>query len=145
MREISALPPTALCWRCDPGCFDFETTEQLEDLSEFVGQTRALDAVRFGITIRREGYNLYVLGPPGVGKRTIVQSFLEKKSADEPTPDDWCYVNNFDDPHQPRALQLPAGRGPKLVQDLEILFEDLHTSIPAALEMEEHRNRLQEV
>lgn len=145
MREMSALPAIALCWRCDSGCFDFETTEQLEDLSEFVGQTRALDAVRFGITIRREGYNLYVLGPPGVGKRTIVQSFLEKKSADEPTPDDWCYVNNFDNPHQPRALQLPAGRGPKLVQDLRILFEDLHTAIPAALEMEEHRNRLQEV
>lgn len=145
MREIPPLPATALRWRCDPECFDFETTEQLEDLSEFVGQTRALDAVRFGITIRREGYNLYVLGPPGVGKRTIVQSFLEKKSADEPTPDDWCYVNNFDNPHQPRALRLPAGRGPKFVQDLGILFEDLHTAIPAALEMEEHRNRLQEV
>lgn len=145
MREIQSLPVTALRWRCDPECFDFETTEQLEDLSEFVGQTRALDAVRFGITIRREGYNLYVLGPPGVGKRTIVQSFLETKSAEEPKPDDWCYVNNFDNPHQPRALRLPAGRGPKLVQDLRSLFEDLQTAIPAALEMEEHRNRLQEV
>jgi len=145
MREIQSLPASALRWRCDPEGFDFQTTEQLEDLSEFVGQTRALDAVRFGITIRREGYNLYVLGPPGVGKRTIVQSFLETKSADEPTPDDWCYVNNFDNPHQPRALRLPSGRGPKLVQDLGILFEDLQTAIPAALEMEEHRNRLQEV
>jgi len=145
MREIQSLPATALRWRCDPECFDFETTEQLEDLSEFVGQTRALDAVRFGITIRREGYNLYVLGPPGVGKRTIVQSFLETKSAEEPKPDDWCYVNNFDNPHQPLALRLPAGRGPKLVQDLRSLFEDLQTAIPAALEMEEHRNRLQEV
>ena len=105
----------------------------------------ALDAVRFGITIRREGYNLYVLGPPGVGKRTIVKSFLEQKSADEPQPDDWCYVNNFDDPHQPRALRLPAGRGGKLVLDLGMLIDDLRTAIPAALEMEEHRNRLQEV
>ena len=73
MQEIQALSPLQLCWRCDPAQFDFETTEQLDDLSEFVGQTRALDAVRFGITIRREGYNLYVLGPPGVGKRTIVK------------------------------------------------------------------------
>lgn len=145
MHEIRSLPATALRWRCDPEGFDFETTEALEELDEFVGQTRALDAVRFGITIRREGYNLYVLGPPGVGKRTIVQSFLEAKSADEPKPDDWVYVNNFDNPHQPRALRLPPGRGPTLVEDLGILFEDLHTAIPAALELEEHRNRLQEI
>jgi len=145
MHEIRSLPATALRWRCDPEGFDFETTEALEELDEFVGQTRALDAVRFGITIRREGYNLYVLGPPGVGKRTIVQSFLEAKSADEPKPDDWVYVNNFDNPHQPRALRLPPGRGPTLVEDLGILFEDLHTAIPSALELEEHRNRLQEI
>ncbi len=144
MQPIQALSPLQLCWRCDPAQFDFETTEQLDDLSEFVGQTRALDAVRFGITIRREGYNLYVLGPPGVGKRTIVKSFLEQKSADEPQPDDWCYVNNFDDPHQPHALRLPAGRGAKLLLDLGILLEDLRAAIPAALQMEEHRSRLLE-
>ncbi len=145
MQELQALAPPQLCWRCDPAQFDFETTEQLEDLGEFVGQARALEAVRFGITIRREGYNLYVLGPPGVGKRTIVKAFLEQKSADEPQPDDWCYVNNFDNPYQPRALRLPAGRGGRLLQDLGILIEDLRTAIPAALQMEEHRNRLQEV
>jgi len=145
MHEIKALSPQQLGWRCDPAHLDFETTAELDDLSEFVGQTRALDAVRFGITIRREGYNLYALGPPGVGKRTIVKSFLERKSADESKPDDWCYINNFDNRHQPHALRLPAGRGAKLVWDLNVLIEDLHTSIPAALEMEEHRNRLQEV
>ncbi len=145
MQDTQALSPQQLCWHCDPAQFNFETTEQLDDLSEFVGQTRALDAVRFGIAIRREGYNLYVLGPPGVGKRTIVKSFLEQKSADEPRPDDWCYVNNFADPQQPRALRLPAGRGGKLVQDLGILIEDLRAAIPAALQMDEHRTRLQEV
>ena len=145
MHEIQSLSPRQLGWRCDPVQFEFETTSQLDDLSEFLGQTRALDAVRFGITINREGYNLYVLGPPGVGKRTIVKSFLERKSADEPQPDDWCYVNNFDNPHLPRALRLPAGRGAKLVRELDVLLEDLHTAIPAALEMKEHRSQLQQV
>lgn len=143
--DIKGLAPSQLSWRCDPAQFDFETTDELPDLDAFVGQTRALDAIRFGISIRREGYNLYALGPPGVGKRTIVESFLEQKSADEPQPDDWCYVNNFADPHQPRALRLRAGRGAELTADLNVLVEDLRTSIPAALEMEEHRMRLQEV
>lgn len=143
--DIKGLAPSQLSWRCDPAQFDFETTDELPDLDAFVGQTRALDAIRFGISIRREGYNLYALGPPGVGKRTIVESFLEQKSADEPQPDDWCYVNNFADPHRPRALRLRAGRGAELTADLNVLVEDLRTSIPAALEMEEHRMRLQEV
>jgi lon-related putative ATP-dependent protease len=145
MDSVQPLAPSSLCWRCDPRQFRFETTDQVQDLSEFLGQDRALDAVQFGIGIQREGYNLYVLGPPGVGKRTIVQDFLERKSAAEPTPDDWCYVNNFDDPHQPQALHLPAGRGEQFVADMEDLIDDLRTAIPAALEMEEHKSRLQKI
>jgi len=104
-----------------------------------------LDAVRFGIRIRRDGYNLYVIGPPGVGKRTIVQSFLEQKSASEDQPSDWCYVNNFEDSHKPNVLELPAGRGAEFVRDMEKLIDDLRTSIPAALESDDHKDRRQEI
>ena len=145
MNEVQALAPEALCWQCDPQQFDFTTTDELEDLAEFLGQPRALEAVRFGIGIRCDGYNLYVLGPPGVGKRAIVQRFLMEKSATEPKPADWCYVNNFASPRQPRALRLPAGRGAKLVRDVDNLIEELRTAIPAALELEEHRSRIQEI
>jgi lon-related putative ATP-dependent protease len=145
MNTIEALDPAALCWRCDPSHFPFETTDDLDDLQGFLGQDRALDAVQFGIGIHRDGYNLYVLGPPGVGKRTIVRSFLEQKSAAEPTPPDWCYVNNFDDPHKPQVLRLPSGRGTRFVADMDSLIEDLRTAIPAALELDEHKSRIQEV
>jgi lon-related putative ATP-dependent protease len=145
MATIEALAASDLCWQCDPKQLSFETTDELEDLTEFLGQARALDAVRFGIGIQREGYNLYVLGPPGVGKRTIVQSYLEQKSAAEPVPDDWCYVNDFGNPHQPQAIHLPAGRGARFVDDMDDLIEDLRTAIPAALEMEEHKSKIQEV
>ncbi len=145
MDNLSPLPASALCWRCDSEKLQFDTTDDLDDLQEFLGQARALDAVRFGIGIRRDGYNLYVLGPPGVGKRTIVQSFLEQKAVADPAPPDWCYVQNFDEPHKPRALRLPASRGSEFVADMEGLIEDLRTSIPAALEMEEHKSRIQEI
>ena len=145
MTDIRPLEPAALCWRCDPNELRFETTDQLDDLEGFLGQDRALDAVRFGIRIRQLGYNLYVLGPPGVGKRTIVRSFLEQKSATEPTPPDWCYVNNFTDPQRPHAIRLPPGRGAEFADDMESLIEDLRTSIPAALELEQHKTRIQEM
>ena len=145
MTDIRPLAPVALCWRCDPNELCFETTDQLDDLQGFLGQDRALDAVRFGIRIRQLGYNLYVLGPPGVGKRTIVRSFLEQKSAAEATPSDWCYVNNFADPQRPNVIRLPPGRGAEFAEDMDSLIEDLRTSIPAALEVEQHKTRIQEM
>ena len=145
MEPLSPLPVSSLCWKCDPEALPFRTTDDLPDLTEFLGQARALDAVRFGIGIRRDGYNLYVLGPPGVGKRTIVQSFLEQKAIGDSRPNDWCYVQNFDETHKPRALWLPAGRGAEFVTDMEGLIEDLRTTIPSALETEEHKTRIQEI
>ncbi len=68
MSAIKPLQPAMLRRHCDPESFSFETTAELEELTEIVGQARAVEAVRFGIDIRREGYNLFVLGPPGGAK-----------------------------------------------------------------------------
>jgi len=68
-----------------------------------VGQPRAIDAVQFGIGIRREGYHLFAMGPTGVGKYTIVRRFLDKRAAAEEVPSDWCYVHNFQQAHKPHA------------------------------------------
>ena len=125
MVDTKALPAEALFRRCDPADLHFKTTADLEDLPEFVGQDRALEAVQFGVGIRRQGFNLFLLGPAGTGKYASVHSFLEKRAAQEPAPDDWCYVNNFDSPDRPRALRLPPGRGVPLSGDMRQLIENL--------------------
>lgn len=144
-RLAAELDARRLRWRCDPALFEFESTDDLEDLTEILGQQRAVEAIQFGVGIRAEGYHLYVQGPPGVGKRTVVEQFLKRQAAAEPTPGDWCYVNNFDDPHKPLLLRLPPGRGARLREEMTALVDDLRTAIPAALASEEHRGRLQEV
>ena len=144
MATLERLRPEQLCWRCDGSQFDFETSAELEDLSEIIGQERAVDAVHFGIGIQREGYNLFALGPSGTGKRTTIGQFLDRKAAAEPIPSDWCYVNNFEQSHQPRALRLPPGQGIVLRKDMEQLVEELLTAIPAAFESEDYRTRRQE-
>ncbi len=145
MSEARRLALDELRWQCDPGHLTCETTDELEDLQQILGQTRALGAVQFGIGIRQDGYNMYVQGPPGLGKRSTVKHFLTEKAATEPTPPDWCYVNNFEQSHKPWVLELPAGCGAKLRDEMANLVEDLKTAIPAALEIEEHQNRLQEI
>ena len=114
------------------------------DLTEVLGQARATEAIRFGIGIRRSGYNLFVLGPPGTGRHVIARRFIEERAAHEAPPFDWCYVHNFEQPHKPRA-SLPAGMGVKLRRDMERLLEDLRSAIPAAFESEEYRARRQEI
>lgn len=143
MSKPEPLAADALYKRCDPGLFSFETTAELADVSGIIGQNRAIGAVRFGVDIQRPGYNLYVMGPPGIGKHTLVRQFLEQKAAGRTTPDDWCYVNNFEQGHKPHALRLPPGRGTALKRDMEKLVEELGVVLPATFEGEEYRSRIQ--
>ncbi len=140
-----ALNSSALWRRCDPAALPFETTSDIEPLAEIVGQPRAIEAVRFGIDIDQHGYNVFALGPPGVGKLSLVRQFLQTRAAGEPTPSDWCYVNNFDEPHKPRALQLPPGQGRKLGKDMEALVEDATGALNAAFESDGYQQRQQDL
>jgi lon-related putative ATP-dependent protease len=133
------LQPQQLHHSCDSGQFGFQTTADLEDLTEVIGQMRAMDAIRFGTGIRHDGYNLFVLGPSGIGKNSVVRQFLEKKAGGEHKSDDWCYINNFAQPHKPQVLRLPSGRGEELRQRMEQLVDYLRSAIPALFEGDEYR------
>ncbi len=142
---ITPLKSDALYTRCLPEEFDFRTTAELEDLTEFIGQPRAVEAVSFGIGIRHKGYNIFALGPTGIGKRALVERYAVKQAAIEPLPPDWCYVNNFQQPHEPRMLRMPPGRGLELERDMGQLVEDLHAAIPTVFESNEYRTRSQAI
>jgi lon-related putative ATP-dependent protease len=106
---------------------------------------RAIDAAQFGIGMRHAGYNLYVMGPAGIGKRFLVYQLLEQRVPLEEKPSDWCYVNNFGQPHKPRAIRLPAGLGARLQADMQQLLAELQATIPAVFEGEEYRRRVAQI
>src|SRR5262245_20144699 len=118
MGRVKPLEPTALYQRCDPTQFTFDSTADVEDLTAVIGQARAVEAVRFGVGIRRAGFNLFALGPEDTGKDAVVRHYLARQAATQPPPSDWCYVNNFVEPHKPCALRLPAGGGPQLRREM---------------------------
>jgi lon-related putative ATP-dependent protease len=142
--EYRRLDAKALFTPCDPARLAFESTETIRDLEHVVGHTRALDAIRFGVGIRRNGFNLYALGPSSSGRHSIVKQIIEEQAATEPVPPDFCYVNNFDDPHKPRALLLPAGSGTQLRADMVQLVAEFGSAVPEALESDEYQARLQQ-
>jgi lon-related putative ATP-dependent protease len=145
MNDHKPLDVTDLYHLCDPGLLEFETTDELEPLEQLPGQERALEAINFSVDIDQSGFNLYVLGPAGLGKHRLVKDILQQRAADAEPPSDWCYVNNFSNPQKPLVLKLQAGMGEQLRKDMEQLVEDLLTGLPAAFESEEYRNRLQEI
>jgi lon-related putative ATP-dependent protease len=142
---IDPIAADALRRRSDLSHLDFETTDDLPADTEIVGQDRAIEALEFGVNVDSEGYNVFALGPSGTGRRDLVQHILEDKADADDTPPDWCYVNNFDDPREPIALQLPAGRGCALKEDVDQLIEDLQNAVPAVFESEEYQTRRQMV
>ena len=142
---IIPLGPDKLYHSCNLEQLPFDTTAELEPLAETIGQERVLESIKFGVGMPHEGYNLYVMGSPGLGRHTVVHKELESKAKEEAVPSDWCYVANFQHPHNPSAMKLPAGLGRMLKSDMEQLVDDLLNAIPAAFHSDEYGRRSQEI
>ncbi|MBI2156455.1 MAG: AAA family ATPase [Candidatus Rokubacteria bacterium] len=131
------LEPEELRAVCDPASLRFRSTEELPPLEGMIGQERALSATTFGIGVRHVGYNLFVLGPPATGKTTAMRRLLARAAQDEPGPPDHCYVHNFTDAYRPTAIEVPAGRGRELSDEMARLVEECKVRLPRAFEGEE--------
>lgn len=142
---LGPLPVADLYTRCDLSSLAFATTEELPDLPGMLGQARAVDAVDFGLSIQREGYNLFVMGPPGMGKRSLVMSLLEAEAARGPIPSDWVYVHNFEQPHKPNAIKFPPGKALEFKNDMRHLIDDLLAAIPAVFASDDYHAQLEKI
>ncbi len=110
---------------CNPNIFEFETTDDLDNVGLIYGQERGIAALQFGLNITTKGYNLYIEGPSGVGKTMYSKQYVSEIAAKHKTPDDWCYIYNFDNPNEPIAVSLPAGEGKVFVQAMDSFIEDV--------------------
>ena len=111
------------------------------DHPPLVGQERAAKALKMGLGIRAEGFNVFVSGEQGTGKLHAVKLFLEKTASAQPVPPDWCYVNNFEDSYSPKRLSLPAGRGAEFRKDMKKLVQEALQALFKTFESEDFINR----
>lgn len=122
----------------NPAEFGFETTAEIPPIDDVIGQERAMRAIEFGLSIKNHGYNLYVSGKPGTGKNSIVKAIVKRISKVRPSPEDWCYINNFKEPDRPRAIKLPSGTGRGFARDMDRFIELMMTEIPKVFESKEY-------
>jgi len=138
------LAPEELRRRLDPAVLGFETTADVPPLVGTIGQARALDAIESGLEIATAGFNLFLAGAAGSGRRTTVLDVVATTAARRPAPDDWVYVHNFPDPDRPKALRLPAGRGNELARALDEFLQAARREIRRAFESEDYERRQRE-
>jgi lon-related putative ATP-dependent protease len=138
---VSELPPEKLRLECPPDQVGCETSAELGPVDGIIGQDRALKALKFGVEMKGKGFNVYVAGPPITGKRPAARSFLENIAKTRPVPPDWVYVNNFQNPYEPKALKLPPGKARVFQKDLKNLVDQAKRAVPAALQSDEFVSR----
>ena len=135
---VNQLPVEKLRNVCDASFLHCESTKDLVPLSEIIGQERAVRALKFGLGIKDHGFNVYVAGYPGTGRKTAVKNFVEAQAKTQPVPPDWCYVNNFGNQYEPKAIKLPAGKGKEFREEMKNFIEDVKTALPKAFESEDY-------
>ena len=127
---------------------DFESTQELPEFTQILGQARATEALQFGLEMKKPGYHLYVSGATGSGRSRYITDYIKPLSAHGKAPSDWLYVNNFDRPDEPRSLELPHGHGRKFVRDVGRLVEEILATFPSVFENPSYvqqKNSLQKV
>lgn len=128
------IPPVTadqLSATIDPEQLPFLSLADVPASDEFLGQERAKKALAFGLQNQRNGYNLFVMGNTGSGRISMVTRHLQSNALLKNTPADWIYVNNFEDVHEPWAIEMPTGQGKKLVDDCHNVVSHLLVTIPA--------------
>ncbi len=130
---------------CDPSVFAFNTTDELPEAIETIGQERALRAIDFGLNLENSGFNIFMLGENGTGKMTTIKAFLSKKAAEEPVPSDWCYVYNFKDTDVPLAISFDPGMASLFQKDMDELVKTLRVEIPKIFESKEYEKQRSQI
>jgi predicted ATP-dependent protease len=140
----AALAPEQLRARFPAESLPVSTLE-IAPLEHVTGQDRAQEAIRFGLGLPGDGYNIAVSGAPSSGRSTAVQQLVAAAAATREPGPDWVYLNNFADPSHPRAASLPAGMGAGLQKALARLADVCRNDIPKAFENETYQERSQKV
>ncbi len=139
------LTPKDLKSRLDEKKFKCKTTENLTPLKEIIGQDRAVKALKFGLNIEDSGFNIFVSGHTGTGRMTGVKNFVGELAKTKPVPFDWCYVNNFKNSYEPKAIRLPSGQGKNFKKNINNFINSIRNLLPKAFSSKDYTEKKEAV
>lgn len=94
-------------------------------VKDFVGQERAIETLRSGLTLAGPNFHLFVVGPEGSGRHSLLRALIED-IGELPLPRrrDRVLVHRFraNGPGKTMLITLPRGKGRRFRRDLEDLL-----------------------
>lgn len=130
------LTPQDLKYSFDLNDIDLKSTPAVKPIETIIGQERAIKALRLGVELRSQGYNIFITGISGTGKFTSIKRVLETLNPDCTPMSDYAYVNNFQDDDRPILLKFKAGKAAQFRKDMERCITLLKEHIPKAMDGE---------
>ena len=139
MLDYLKLPVTALKLTIDLP----DVKADAKDIAPngIIGQSRAQAALAFGIAMKAPGYNIYMMGDPGTGRLSLVSHYLSGYAERQEPPLSYAYADNFENPREPVAIQLPSGEGLPFYKDIEKLIDNVLATFPAAFESPSYQQK----
>ncbi|MGR8940124.1 MAG: Lon protease family protein [Gammaproteobacteria bacterium] len=132
MSTVTKLPVESLKLHIDLTDVDLQAASKPH--APILGQARAQSALEFGVAMSPPGYNIYVMGEPGLGRLSMISQHLSELAAHQTAPPSYAYADNFQNPREPVAIELPAEYGATFSADIEQLIDNLLATFPAAFE-----------
>ncbi len=127
------LSAEQLRWKCDANQCKFKSTEEIDISESVLGQPAARQALEFGIQCLAKGQNVYVRGPRGTGRMTMVRQLLKSLTKSSDKKKDCCFVHNFKRPDRPRLIELPPTTATSFRRDMAELAEFIEDGLIKAL------------
>lgn len=135
------VPASKLKRKCKLSKFKFSNTNDVNPLKDIIGQERGVRALEFGLSIKKKGYNIFVSGISGTGRSSHSYSMTSEFASKKETPDDWCYVYNFDKPDSPIALSFKSGDGIIFKKEVEDIIENLKIDFPQIFSSKDYEDK----
>ncbi|MFP4010768.1 MAG: Lon protease family protein, partial [Spirochaetaceae bacterium] len=121
-----------------------EEISSLQDEAEafrVFGQPRALEALHMGLEMRGKGYNVFVTGMPGTGKRTAVTRIIRSYRGDLSRLRDIAFVYNFRNPDRPQVLYFRPGESRAFRQTLSEIVAAVRRRITLLAESQNFKRK----
>ena len=141
MYKKCEVPVSQLRKNADLSKINFKTTSEIQSLDSVIGQDRAVKAINFGLAMEDPSYNIFVTGFRGTGRTTIVNDLLHKVAYKKDKPNDWLLVYNFDNPDEPKALNLPSRKARVLLRHFNRNIENLRNTLSSSFQSDQYMEK----
>ena len=124
----------------------FSNSLDLDSLDDvLIRQERAREALDFGLSVDKYGYNIYLSGEPSSRRKLYLKSILKGYAQNKDIPNDLCYINNFDDENKnkPVLLEFKAGDGSKFKEAVDTFAKETKEDLQELFNGNNYRKELE--